>query len=129
MIVVDASVVADALTLGAAADTFRRRLSNEELHAPYLSDHEFISVQRQATVKGLLSSDQALLALDLFDALPVERWPLSGALRVRAFQLRDHLHAYDASDVALAEPLDCPLVTRDARLSRAGGHKAQVELL
>ncbi|MGD0981658.1 MAG: PIN domain-containing protein, partial [Solirubrobacteraceae bacterium] len=46
-----------------------------------------------------------------------------------AFQLRDHLSAYDAAYVALAEALECALVTRDARLARASGHAAQIVVL
>jgi predicted nucleic acid-binding protein len=33
--------------------------------------------------------------------------------------LRDNLSAYDASYIALAELLDCSLLTADARLSQA----------
>jgi predicted nucleic acid-binding protein len=50
-------------------------------------------------------------------------------LRRRAFQLRDNLSAYDAAYVALAEALECTLVTRDARLARASGHDAQIVVL
>jgi len=35
---------------------------------------------------------------------------------------------YDAVYVALAELLEAPLVTCDARLARASGHDAQIEL-
>ena len=64
-----------------------------------------------------------------FDDLPIHRWPSAGGLRLRAFDLRDTLSAYDAAYVALAEALDCPLLTRDARLGRAFGHDAQVLVL
>ena len=63
-----------------------------------------------------------------FDDLRIERWPAEDALRRRAFQLRDNLTAYDAAYVALAEALDCPLVTRDSRLARSSGHGARVEV-
>jgi predicted nucleic acid-binding protein len=43
--------------------------------------------------------------------------------------LRSNLTAYDAAYVALAEELDMPLLTRDARLARAAGHQAVVELV
>jgi predicted nucleic acid-binding protein len=47
-------------------------------------------------------------------------------LRRRAFGLRNNLSAYDAAYVALAEALECPLITRDRRLGRSGGHVARV---
>jgi predicted nucleic acid-binding protein len=36
--------------------------------------------------------------------------------------------ACDAAFVALAEALDIPMITCDARLSRASGHNARIEL-
>jgi predicted nucleic acid-binding protein len=36
---------------------------------------------------------------------------------------------YDATYVALAEGLGATLLTRDARLARAGGHRARVEVV
>ncbi len=36
--------------------------------------------------------------------------------------------AYDAAYVALAEQLDIPLVTCDAKLAGSHGHKVQIEL-
>lgn len=44
----------------------------------------------------------------------------------RAFSLRDSLSADDAAYVALAEALDCSLLTRDARLARSSGHGARI---
>ncbi len=55
------------------------------------------------------------------------RWAASGPLRRRTFALRAALSAYDAAYVALAEALDCPLVTRDERLARSAGHSALIE--
>ena len=47
----------------------------------------------------------------------------------RIWSLRDSVTAYDAAYVALAEILDCPLITCDARLARSHGHKARIELI
>lgn len=47
----------------------------------------------------------------------------------RAYELRDNVTAYDAVYLALAQALDCPLVTADARLSRAPGVRCAVELV
>lgn len=44
------------------------------------------------------------------------------------WELRENLTAYDAAYVALAETLDAPLITKDARLAHASGHRATVEL-
>ena len=46
----------------------------------------------------------------------------------RVWQLRHNLTAYDGIYVALAESLDCPLVTCDGPLAAAPGHRATIEL-
>ncbi|HWD23638.1 MAG TPA: type II toxin-antitoxin system VapC family toxin [Burkholderiales bacterium] len=47
----------------------------------------------------------------------------------RIWQLRESVSARDASYIALAEALDAPLVTCDAKLARSHGHSAQIELI
>ena len=51
------------------------------------------------------------------------------ALFDRIWELADNLTAYDAAYVALAEAIDCPLVTADARLSRAAGLRCAVTVV
>lgn len=46
-----------------------------------------------------------------------------------AFELRDNVTVYDAVYVALAERLDCLLVTADQRLAAAPGINCSVEVL
>jgi predicted nucleic acid-binding protein len=48
------------------------------------------------------------------------RYPAHSLLN-RMWELRDNLSAYDATYVALAELLDCSLLTADGRLARAPG--------
>jgi len=47
----------------------------------------------------------------------------------RVRELRHNVTAYDDAYVALAESLAAPLVTRDARLAAAPGHRAEIELV
>ena len=129
MIVVDSSAVIDALTARAGSTELRARLATEDLHAPTLLDFEVVSTLRRLTLGGHLSAARAADLLTDFDDLPMRRWPFADGLRRRAFQLRDNLSAYDAAYVALAEALECTLVTRDARLARASGHDAQIVVL
>ncbi len=127
MIVVDTAAVVDALTLGDAADELRTFLSGQDLHAPTLLDFEGVSALRGLTLGGRLSATRAEDALTDFDDLSVQRWPSVDGLRRRAFQLRASVSSYDVAYVALAEALDCSLVTRDRRLSRTTGHLARIE--
>jgi predicted nucleic acid-binding protein len=129
MIVVDSAAVVDALTVVDGSEELRAHLAGEELHAPTLLDFEIVSALRGLTLGGHLSPARAQDVLTDFDALPVRRWPPAAGLRLRAFSLRDNLSAYDAAYVALAEALDCPLVTRDARLARAEGHDVEIRVL
>ena len=124
----DCAAVVDALTGLAGTDELRAYVARDDLHAPTLVDVEVVSALRGLTLRGHLSATRAQDLLSDFDDLPIHRWPSADALRRRAFQLRDNLPAYDAAYVALAEALDCPLVTRDGRLARSRGHSAQIEV-
>lgn len=128
MIVVDSAAVIDALTAVAGTDELRAYMATEDLHAPSLVDFEIVSALRGLTLGGHVSAIRAQDLLTDFDDLPIQRWPSADALRRRAFQLRDNLSAYDAAYVALAEALDCPLLTRDARLGRSSGHSVHIEV-
>jgi predicted nucleic acid-binding protein len=129
LIVVDSAAVIDALTARDGTAELRAQLASEDLHAPTLLDFEVVSTLRRLTLGGHLSVARAADLLSDFEDLPVQRWPFADGLRRRAFQLRDNLSAYDAAYVALAEALECALVTRDGRLARASGHDARVVVL
>ncbi len=95
---------------------------------PDLARVEAISVIRRQLHPNILDSPQASRAVaDLLD-LPLLVYPTIHLLG-RAWALRDNLTAYDACYVALAEMLDCPLLTADARLSRAPGVNCAVEVV
>lgn len=105
------------------------RIGAEEIHAPHLIDIEVVSALRGLVLRKHLGAARASDALGDFDDLAITRWPMAHPLRRRVFQLRDRLSAYDAAFVALAEALECPFLTRDRRLARAGGHEAAVEVV
>ena len=129
MIVVDASAIVDVLTETAnTAHLWERLRRSDDLHAPALIDYEVVESLRRMTLSQRVSAPRALDALTDFEDLPIERWPIGDGLRRRAFSLRHNFTACDASYVALAEALDCPLVTRDQRLARAARALVQVEV-
>jgi len=128
MIVVDSAAVVDALTAVEGSDDLRAEIAGEDLHAPTLLDFEVVSALRGLTLGGQLSPARARDALADFDALSIQRWPGAAPLRLRAFDLRDNLSAYDAAYVVLAEALRCPVLTRDARLARSSGHDVEIRV-
>ncbi len=67
-------------------------------------------------------------ALEFLAALPVMRYPTLPLL-LRVFALKKSLTPYDAVCVALAEALNCPLVTNDGRLAHSPGIRCEVQLL
>lgn len=129
MIVVDASVIVDVLTDPLDTADLRELLSaSDELHAPAVLDYEVVESLRGLTLGGRISAARALDALTDFEDLSVKRWPMGDGLRRRALTLGHNFTAYDASYVALAEALECPLVTRDQRLARAARDLVEVEV-
>lgn len=127
MIVVDTSAVIGALAGGSGAVALRDRVSGAGLHAPHVIDLEFLQTLRRLVAAGSLSYESAVLARHDFADLSLTRYahfPLAD----RVWSLRSNMSAYDAAFVALAESLGAPLVTTDARLARAPGHGATIEL-
>jgi predicted nucleic acid-binding protein len=130
MIVLDASAVI-ALLLGTdAAEAVRSKISspNQTLHAPHLLDVEVGQVLRRYCLFEGLDADRGELALQDLLALDIHRYGHE-AMLARIWELRANLTAYDAAYIALAEVLDAPLLTLDARLARSSGHAARVALL
>jgi len=64
--------------------------------------------------------------MDLAD-FPLQRYP-HDLLLPRIWGLRHKLTAYDAAYLTLAEALQAPLVTRDAKLAAAPGHTPRVDV-
>ena len=125
MIVVDASAGLAALLNAGPA---RAAIGSEQLHAPHLIDSEVANGLRRRVAGGEIGSTQGWAALDVWRHLGIARYPVF-ALLDRVWELRENLSAYDASYVALAEELDCGLLTADARLARAPGVRCTVAVV
>lgn len=96
--------------------------------APHLVDAEVGHVLRRAVLEKQIRPGAARDALaDLAD-LPLTRAAHTGLLE-RAWALRSNLSFYDALYVALAERVELPLLTLDARMAGAPGVRAEIELL
>ena len=124
-LVVDASTVVAALTdAGSDGHWAREQLTSAPLAAPHLLPAEAANILRRAARAGELSPDMASLAhgdlLELRVALYRYR-----PLAARVWELRENLTSYDAWYVALAETLDAPLATLDARLCSAPGPRCE----
>jgi len=125
VIVVDASAALSALLNDGSA---RHALTEQQLHVPHLVDVEIASGLRRAAAAGRLDAGAAWNALDRWRRLGVTRYGVP-ALLVRVWELRENLSAYDAIYVALAEHLDCVLLTADGRLGRAPGVRCPVTVV
>ncbi|MCP9825155.1 type II toxin-antitoxin system VapC family toxin [Synechococcus sp. EJ6-Ellesmere] len=125
MVVVDASVLVDALLIQGAA---RDRLAEANIQAPDLIDAELLSVLRRLVLADQLAEQHALEALATAQRLGLRRH-VSRHLWPRAWELRSNLTAYDALYVALAEELGATLLTGDSRAARAPGLRCHVEVM
>ena len=99
----------------------------ESLHAPHLLDLEFAQAVRKLVRENTISVGRGQQVLGNLLRLRIVRYPHSMLLS-RVWQLRNNLTAYDAAYVALAEELGASLITCDAKLHHAHGHRANVEV-
>lgn len=130
MIVLDASAVVELLLNLPLAGQIRRRLTDPVLgvHAPQLCVVEVLQVIRRREREHRATPQAAATAVGLLPELDIS-YHEHQILARRIWELRHNLTAYDAAYVALAEALGAPLVTTDARMARAPGHQARIELM
>ncbi len=125
MIVVDASAMIQAL-IGRDADSDLLDALADEVAAPHLLDVEVLSALRGLSLGGKIELGTAGEAhLDYF-ALSITRHEIH-PLADRIWLLRHQYTSSDACYLALAEALDAPLHTCDAKLVGAD-HQAQVRV-
>ncbi len=128
MIVVDASLAVEILLRTPLGAQHTGQVVGQDVHAPHLIDIELANTLRRLTRGGRLSEATAQAALADMQAWHMQRHG-HVALLQRIWSLRNSVSAYDASYVALAEILNAPLMTCDAKLSRSHGHHANIVLL
>ena len=130
MIVLDASALLEFLLqtpLGARVEA-RLFRDKDELHSPHLVDVEVTQGLRRLARMGEISTDRAAEAIADLAGLDLHRHAHLDLL-TRAWKLRENITAYDAMYVALAEALDATVVTCDAPLAKAPGHRARIEVV
>ncbi len=128
--VVDAAAAVSALgrkdAVGIAA---HKRIAEATCHAPHLIDAEVGHVLRRGERAGQISEETARTALRALPEMIDYRYPHTGGLAQRAWDLRQTITFYDGLYVALAAVLDLPLLTADIRLSKAPGLSCRVMLI
>ncbi len=130
MPVLDASVLVEYLAGGEHGEQARARILTAQtgLWAPHLVDAEVGHVLRRAVRAKQIRPATAREVLTDLAELPLKRAAHTGLLE-RAWALRSNLSFYDALYVALAERIELPLLTLDARVAAAPGLRAKIELL
>jgi predicted nucleic acid-binding protein len=113
----------------AGADGAREAIGGRAaLQAPHLVQTEVLHALRNAVLHREVEPARADIALDDLAALPIVHHT-HAPLNRRVWRLRDNFTAYDATYVALADVLDMPLLTADARLARAAEPLVRVMLV
>lgn len=118
-VVFDSSaLVALLLDGGEVGEWVAAAATDAALAAPHLALFEAANIMRRQQLRGEIDATAATLAHRDLLALPLQLWPYA-LLAERVWRLRENVTVYDAAYVALAELLDAPVVTLDARLGRA----------
>lgn len=130
MIIIDASVLVNALSGDGKAGQHARMELSRDLHwaAP-----EHLIIETFASIRNLLvgrkvTQERADSAVRALAAVNIDLVACRSLLP-RMWQLRNNITGYDAAYVAAAETQACPLLTADARLARAANSHCEVHLI
>ena len=130
MIVLDASAVVEWVLRtekGVRIGRWIKRFGGP-LHVPHLLELEVANALRRYVRRHATTSARAEEAFQDMSAIRMTRHGHTLFLH-RVWELRHHLTAYDAVYVALAEALNAPLLTCDAKIAAGPGHRAIVEVV
>jgi predicted nucleic acid-binding protein len=120
-VVIDASVlVAASVDAGASGEWAEQVLGEGSLHAPELILVEATNILRRLERAGKITHLEAAAAHRDHMNLDVAVYAFAPVAE-RVWELRHTLTSYDAWYVAVAEALDLPFATLDARLADASG--------
>lgn len=118
MIVVESSAMVNALVGDPANPGLLALLADEELHAPALLDFEVASALRGHALGGKLDPVRLEEAVEDFIAFRIERHPMTSLLG-HMLDLRGNFTVDDAAYLVLAQALEAPIVSADAKLREA----------
>jgi predicted nucleic acid-binding protein len=118
VIVVESSAMVDVLVGDTANPNLLALLADEELHAPALLDFEVASALRGHMLGGKLDPVRLEEAVEDFTAFRIERHQMTGLLG-HVLDLRENFTVFDAAYLVLAQALDAPVVSADAKLQGA----------
>lgn len=129
MIVVDASVLANALTDDGPVGTAGRAELARDAHwaGPEHLVVEVFSAVRGRWLGHKISEQRADEALAALAATSIDLMATTPLLD-RMWELRSNVSGYDAAYIATAETLACTLVTADARLSRTPDLRCEIRV-
>ena len=130
MIVIDASVLANVIGDDEDDGDLARselRLA-DDVSAPDLVDVETVAVLRKRWLAGSITARRFASAITDLESIAIVRYPTLPLMR-RAYELRANVTPHDAAYVALAEVLDCELLTGDGRLGDASGPTCSIRVL
>ena len=120
-VVIDASVlVAAAVDAGPGGEWAEETIARGGLHAPELILVEATNILRRLERAKKITPLEAEAAHRDHMSLDLEVYPFA-PVSDRVWELRHTLTSYDAWYVAVAEALELPFATLDARLARATG--------
>ncbi len=116
--VIDASALVEVVLRTELGEVVANTIRDRRLIAPELIDAEVLATLRRSVLAKSVSDLEAGVAVHRLIYAPITRYPHRSLIE-KAWRYRQNVSAYDAFYVALAHKNRVPLVTVDARLSRA----------